>query len=597
MNSLSIAIRDFQPTEIYNLAAQSFVGMSWEQPFYTSEVNALGALNILSVIKDVNKNIRFYQASTSELFGKTTSSIQDEFTPFTPRSPYGIAKLFAHWTTVNYRESYGMYACSGILFNHESPRRGLEFITKKITNHIQEFGNSKPLLIGNMSARRDWGYAKEYCINTDVPILTLSGWKYCDEVKEGDSIINFDPINNNLSTDIINKIIVKEDERNRIHLSGRSFDLTCTPEHRIYYQKKSKNSKGGWSDWKVISAQDFAGMLQDKVTRTKYDYRLPHFQDYNAKENNKWSDEEIYLLGALLAEGCISEKNRITSVSISQSFIKNEPTHKKIKDCLDRLCLIYHTRNTNSGVTEWVLTSESSKKILELFDSNDIHIAPNWIYSLSSRQANILFNSLMDCDGHWGSLTYISKRYQLAVAFQTIAILAGYASTKIHQRKCGVYSSTVISKRKKYQYITDIELIEPVTPTVWCVNTNNGTIISRDNDKISISGNCEAMWLMLQQDKPNDFVIATGETHTVKEFIIQAYKYIGAEIIFEGQGLDEIGIDNNSQRTLVKIDPQFYRPAEVDYLRGDSSKAKKILNWEPKVKFEQLVEIMMEDEA
>jgi GDPmannose 4,6-dehydratase len=265
-NSLYVAIQDFQPTEVYNLAAQSFVGESWTSPFYTAEVNALGVLNILTVIKETNKNIKFYQASTSELFGKVTNNFQDESTPFHPRSPYGISKLFAHWTTTNYRESYDMFACNGILFNHDSPRRGLEFVTKKITNHIIGFGEDKVLKLGNINSKRDFGYAKEY------------------------------------------------------------------------------------------------------------------------------------------------------------------------------------------------------------------------------------------------------------------------------------------------------------------VN---------------------AMYLMLQQEKPDDFVIATGKTHSIKEFIIQAYKYIDIPIIFDGEGLNEKGINPTNGKILVEIDEKFYRPAEVDLLCGNASKAKEVLKWEAKVKFEELIQIMM----
>lgn len=153
-----------QADEIYNLAAQSFVGLSFEQPVTTSEITGLGALHLLEAVRIVNPKIRFYQASTSEMFGKVQAVPQDEQTPFYPRSPYGVAKLFAHWTTVNYRESYGIFGVSGILFNHESPLRGLEFVTRKITDGIARIKLGKrPLLeLGNLDAKRDWGYAREY---------------------------------------------------------------------------------------------------------------------------------------------------------------------------------------------------------------------------------------------------------------------------------------------------------------------------------------------------------------------------------------------------------------------------------------------------
>jgi len=162
--SLINVLEKVQPDEVYNLAAMSFVPTSWEQPVLTGEFTALGATRMLEAIRHVNPSIRFYQASSSEMFGKVKESPQNEQTPFHPRSPYGVAKAYAHWITVNYRESYGMHASSGILFNHEGPRRGLEFVTRKITDGVAriKFGLAKTLSLGNLEARRDWGYAGDY---------------------------------------------------------------------------------------------------------------------------------------------------------------------------------------------------------------------------------------------------------------------------------------------------------------------------------------------------------------------------------------------------------------------------------------------------
>ena len=167
LTDLSASIRLVQktePDEIYNLAAQSFVGVSFDQPITTTEITGIGVTNLLEAIRIVNPAIRFYQASTSEMFGKVQSIPQDETTPFYPRSPYGIAKLYAHWMTINYRESYGIFATSGILFNHESPLRGREFVTRKITDAVAriKLGQQQILELGNMDAKRDWGFAKEY---------------------------------------------------------------------------------------------------------------------------------------------------------------------------------------------------------------------------------------------------------------------------------------------------------------------------------------------------------------------------------------------------------------------------------------------------
>ncbi len=167
LTDLSSSIRLLQntgATEVYNLAAQSFVAVSFDQPVTTAEITGLGPVNLLEAIRIVNPKIRFYQASTSEMFGKVQTIPQVEDTPFYPRSPYGVAKLYAHWMTINYRESYGIFGASGILFNHESPLRGLEFVTRKITDGVAriKLGKLEVLELGNIDAKRDWGYAKEY---------------------------------------------------------------------------------------------------------------------------------------------------------------------------------------------------------------------------------------------------------------------------------------------------------------------------------------------------------------------------------------------------------------------------------------------------
>ena len=162
--SLLGALEEFQPDEVYNLAAQSFVQTSFTQPVLTGETTALGVTRLLDAIRMVNPEIRFYQASSSEMFGKVHEVPQVETTPFHPRSPYGVAKVYGHWITINYRESYDLYACSGILFNHESPRRGLEFVTRKITNAVAQIalGQADSLALGNLDAQRDWGFAGDY---------------------------------------------------------------------------------------------------------------------------------------------------------------------------------------------------------------------------------------------------------------------------------------------------------------------------------------------------------------------------------------------------------------------------------------------------
>jgi GDPmannose 4,6-dehydratase len=175
--SIVAALREVRPQEVYNLAAQSFVTTSWNQPMFTGEATALGVTRVLEAVRQVDPEIRYYQASSSEMFGKVREVPQDEMTPFYPRSPYGVAKVYGHWITVNYRESYDLFACSGILFNHESPRRGLEFVTRKVTSSVARIkaGLDSELRLGNLDAKRDWGFAGDYVramwlmLQQDVP--------------------------------------------------------------------------------------------------------------------------------------------------------------------------------------------------------------------------------------------------------------------------------------------------------------------------------------------------------------------------------------------------------------------------------------------
>ncbi len=191
--SLVHAIKEAEPDEVYNLAAQSFVGDSWKQPVYTGEVTGLGVTRVLEAIRQVNPKIKFYQASSSEMFGGAKELPQNEKTPFYPRSPYGVAKLYGHWMTVNYRESYGMYAVSGILFNHESPRRGLEFVTRKITSTAARIkhGMERELRLGNLDAERDWGFAGDYVRAMWLMLQGACGKDYVIGTGESHSVREF----------------------------------------------------------------------------------------------------------------------------------------------------------------------------------------------------------------------------------------------------------------------------------------------------------------------------------------------------------------------------------------------------------------------
>jgi hypothetical protein len=492
-----------------------------------------------------------------------------------------VAKVYGHWITVNYRESYGLFACSGILFNHGSPRRGLEFVERKVAHGAAaiKLGLAKELRLGNLDAKRDWGFAGDYCISEDVPILTPSGWKFCDELAPGDEVVNFDWRNNRLSRDVILEKVIVEHDGWWVVLKGRGVFIRCTPEHRIYYQQKSRISKGGWSDWKVCTALEFHERLQRQKLRTRYDYRLPHFQGYTGPDFADVTDAEIRMVGYLLTEGSCQDSSlgRGMRLSLSQSSVANENICKAIEKDIAELRLVSHRRVRNDGVVEWRFNTESSRRLLELFDGANIHVMPRWCYKLSARQAEVLFSAMMDCNGSWGTMAYYTMRPQLAADFQTIAHLAGYRTTGVSRSRNGGYKVNVVSKRRKYTYVTESRLERDDERTAWCVKTENGTIVTRDNDCISISGNCKAMWLMLQQDEPDDYVVGTGEAHSVRELCELAFDYLGLD-----------------WRDYVVVDPKLFRPADVDFLVADATKARTKLGWKPTVTFEELIRMMVD---
>ena len=193
-SNIARLLKNYQPDEFYNLAAQSFVAASWSEPVYTAQADGMGVLYILEAIREFSPKTRFYQASTSEMFGKIQEPVQSETTPFYPRSPYGVAKLMAHWMVTNYRESFNVFACSGILFNHESPMRGKEFVTRKITAHFAEMvtgKTDKPVELGNLNAKRDWGFAGDYVEGMWLMLQQEKSDTYVLATKETHSIREF----------------------------------------------------------------------------------------------------------------------------------------------------------------------------------------------------------------------------------------------------------------------------------------------------------------------------------------------------------------------------------------------------------------------
>jgi GDPmannose 4,6-dehydratase len=272
--NLYSAIERIQPDEIYNLGAQSFVGMSFDVPVFTADVTGLGPLRLLEAVKAVNPKIKFYQASSSEMFGKVQATPQNEKTPFYPRSPYAAAKLFAHWTAVNYRESYGMFVCSGILFNHESPLRGREFVTRKITHGVAriKLGLQKELSLGNLDASRDWGYALEYVEAMHLMLQQPEPDDYVIATGESHSVREFAELAFRKIGADIEWSGSGVDEIGRERSNGtvriridRQFFRPAEVDHLVGDYSKAKN-RFGWSP--RISFPELVGLMVDHDLRT-----------------------------------------------------------------------------------------------------------------------------------------------------------------------------------------------------------------------------------------------------------------------------------------------------------------------------------------
>lgn len=597
-DSLSIdqLINSIKPDEIYNLAAQSHVAVSFELPEYTAQVDALGVLKLLEAVRKHCPNSKIYQASTSELFGKVQETPQNENTPFHPRSPYGIAKLYAFWVCKNYRESYNMFISNGILFNHESERRGETFVTRKITIGLSKWIKGGPAIeMGNLEARRDWGYAPDYCIDLDTYILTNNGFKHRDDIKVGDTVINYNLNNEKWEKDSIIKIYDVPYKGKMYTFEGNNLIFRCSENHRILYKKKSTKHKY-FNDikWKECTAGQFYNMFNDISIREKYNFCFPGFHGCEIKNDLiSIDDDMIKLMGYIVTEGCLKKSKKIgggMELSVSQS--KNK-YFEDLKDCIEHLGLIYNLVDKGDDVFNFVFDSDSRDFILNYFDGYDIHELPTFIFDMSERQMRILFISMMNGDGCWSNNTYVSKRKKLALDFKLICEIIGY-KTSIKKRVSGPYDVHLFGGNKtKYSLITSI-IVDDVEENIWCVETKkNKTIITQKNDTTFISGNCEGMYRIIQQESPDDFVLATNETHTIREFVEEACKYIDVEPEWQGMGRNEKLIDRKTGRTILKLNPKYLRPSEVDLLLGDASKAKNILGWEPAVRFKELVKIMM----
>ncbi len=461
-SSLIRIIQQVQPDEIYNLAAQSHVKVSFDVPEYTAEADAVGTLRMLEAVRilRLEKKTRIYQASTSELFGKVQEVPQKETTPFYPRSPYGVAKQYGFWITKNYRESYGMFAVNGILFNHESERRGETFVTRKISLAAARIaqGEQDKLYLGNLDARRDWGYAKDY-----VECMWLI-----------------------LQHDVPEDFVIATGEMHTV----REFATLAFKEAGIEL---------------------------------------------------RWEGEGVNEKGIDVATGK-------ALVEVDPKYFRPSEVEQLLGDPTKAKTLLnWNPRKTSFEELVSIMVRHDMEKVKRMGVAKQygFWITKNYRESYGMFAVNgILFNHESERRGE----TFVTRKISLAAA-------------RIAQGEQDKLYLGNLDARRDWGYAKDY---------------------------------VECMWLILQHDVPEDFVIATGEMHTVREFATLAFKEAGIELRWEGEGVNEKGIDVATGKALVEVDPKYFRPSEVEQLLGDPTKAKTLLNWNPrKTSFEELVSIMV----
>ena len=617
-------IQMVQPDEIYNLAAQSHVRVSFETPEYTANSDALGTLRILEAIRilGLEKKTRFYQASTSEMYGKVQEIPQKETTPFYPRSPYGAAKVYAYWITVNYREAYNLFACNGILFNHECITAESPVFIRK--NGIIDLLPIEDVVPHRTNSRHGYRYTTEPTHEERFEVWDAKGW----------SSVTCMTATWNGAKQKTNKPVHRIAARGGLfHATGDHIAFITVSDNCV--EKPAKDIKQG----------DFLALID-----------LP-----SPTDQIDLTETESWLLGILAAEGYVSEDGKIQ--------VTNQDTL-----LLDRVAECWR-KVTGGNSSRYVAQSgfESGREVIQLRLTGDAaygRYIRNSLYTRSKhkripqRILNAGYKSRIAFlrgfnEGDGLKSTPCTYEFQ---GFKTVsAVLAAglywMALTTLNQRaiictedrngqlyyQINLNSPNVNGNKGQHlrQPLEEVVKAQTVEYGGWLFDlaTESNTFhagigqswihnspirgetfvtrkITRAVARIKLGlqediylGNLDSkrdwgfapdyvrgMWMILQADEPDDFVIATGETHSVREFVEKAFEEINIHLIWEGSGVNETGKDAATGKILVRIDPRYFRPTEVEFLLGDPSKAGEKLGWVPKVSFHELVKIMVRDD-
>jgi GDPmannose 4,6-dehydratase len=611
-SSLTHVIQKVQPDEIYNLAAQSHVAVSFEEPEYTANSDALGALRILEAIRilGLEKKTKYYQASTSELFGKVQETPQTEKTPFYPRSPYAVAKLYAYWITVNYREAYGMFACNGILFNHECIASDVPLIVR--SNGVVNVVTPEELV-----PLRRKGTNLQFFETPDLEIWDGKSWT---------------PIKGVTAT----KRRKQDQDHTLLAVQGRAGIVNVTAHHSLVDadEKIVKADK--------VKAGDRLLMAEALPMAPAWTSLTPEMAEFlglmtadgyvpvngsNAQFTN--NDKEIHQRVATLWSQLFLGTSRVTESvsgfsgdSVGQLYLTGAGSN------IEWLRKQLYNKHGYKRVP--VLILNASPKIQEAYLRG--HYTGDGLKA--GKGDSVKTNSTLLAQGlYWlyanqGRLSsvYLEQRDGRAYFQLNIPTQAPAGNKGQHLRKDPAEVRRVDeADTEAGEWVFDLETGSGVFMAgVGRLVVHNSPVrgetfvtrkITRALARIKLGlqdclylGNLDArrdwghakdfvvmQWLMLQQQEPDDYVIATGEQHSVREFVDQAAKFLDMKITWDGKGVDEKGMDAGG-KCIVSVDPGYFRPTEVETLLGDPSKAKNQLGWEPKITFQELVKEMVEED-
>jgi len=631
-SSLNSTVRDVNPDEVYNLAAQSFVPESWTQPILTGDVTALGALRILEAIRHVNPKIRFYQASSSEMFGKVQEVPQTEKTPFYPRSPYGVAKVYAFWMAKNYRESYGMFCANGILFNHEcvsentvviirengfisvkrlkdlrKPKEKGRNLQQWKIDGIEIWDGASFVSLRFITATKRKKIEDHECktINTRHGIVEATNHHNMvdskgKEIKAKDVNIGLKLLHGNFPIPLGHTVISKDEAKligmmvadGRISTDGRGTLINNDKEILKEFEElwrnicfgtvnidTRKSGFGGTSTRlclnrnsnyliylrKQIYSSDGFKKVPKRILNSNKETQLAFLEGYNKCDGLKsnpctYKFKNFKTNSPLLAQGLLFLLNQVTGQDFNITFEYDEKYYGYYS--INLLSLIDNKKKAN-GVADLLNAGKSQREISRL-----TKVSRDSIRKIQSGKPVFLAHYLSKPKEDVKKIFYHRDQPGWVFDIETGSgkFMAGVGTIIVSN-----------SPRRGKQFVT-----RKVTDSAAEIKLGLLKEVALGNleakrDWGYAGDYVEAMWLMLQHDKPDDFVIATGETHSVKELCEAAFSHAGL-----------------NYKDYVKTDPKFFRPVDVELLIGDPTKAKKELGWEPKVKFKELIEMMVD---